>query len=313
VRCATSIFFDISDVDFGIGVPIVAISAPADGSTSVAGDLVTFTGTASDPEDGDLSASLSWTSSLDGSIGSGASFQTSGLSVGDHTITASATDSDVNTAIGAITIEVQPACVDLLDTDDYELDDEGWIDGASTCTTGTFIRGTPDLVVDGGITTQPDGAASGTFAWFTANNPGGVGTDDVDGGTCETLSPVVPVGAGSLVTVFVDYFHGQRDEGDDAEDGFSIELIDGDTDALLTTLVSIGDVSHNAVWTTVWAQHADAPTNVRLRVRATDGLAGGDLIEAGIDNVLICTGVDGSIFADGFESGDTMAWPNTVP
>ena len=311
VRCADSIFFDISDVDFGIGVPIVAITDPADGSISVSGDLVTFTGTASDPEDGDLSASLDWTSSLDGAIGTGASFGTSSLSVGTHTITASATDSDTNTNVATITIEVQPMCVDLLDTDDYELDDEGWIDGASTCTTGTFIRGTPDLVVDGGITTQPAGAAGGTFAWFTANNPGGVGVDDVDGGTCETLSPIVNVGAGSLVTVFVDYFHGQRDEGDDPADGFSIELIDI-TNNVLATVVSIGDVAHNAVWTTAWAQHAGAPADVRLRVRATDGPAAGDLVEAGIDNVLICTGVDSSIFLDGFESGNTSAWSITV-
>ncbi len=313
VRCAGNIFFDISDVDFGIGVPIVTITAPAGGSTSVEGDPVTFSGTASDPEDGDLSASLAWTSSLDGAIGGGASFMTSSLSVGTHTITASATDAAANTGIATIEIEVEPQCVDLLDTDDYEIDDEGWVDGASTCTTGTFIRGTPDLVVDGGITTQPDGAASGTFAWFTANNFGGVGTDDVDGGTCETLSPVVNVGAGSLVTVFTDYFHGQRDAGDDAEDGFSIELIDGATDALLATLVSIGDVSHNAVWDTAWAQHPNAPATVRLRVRATDGVGGGDLVEAGIDNVRICTGVTGSIFADGFESGNTSAWPVTVP
>ncbi len=313
VRCASSIFFDISDVSFGIGVPLVAISAPADGSTSVSGDAVTFTGTATDPEDGDISAGLSWTSSLDGAIGNGASFQTSALSLGSHTITASATDVDANTAMAAIIVHVQPECVDLIYDAGYEVDNDGWVDGASTCTTGTFIRGTPDLVTDGGIITQVGGAATGTFAWFTQNNAGGVGTDDVDGGTCETLSPAVNVGAGSLVTAFIDYYHGQRDGEDDAEDGFSIELIDGDTDALLTTLVSIGDEATNAVWATVWTQHAAAPANVRLRVRATDGLTGGDLIEAGLDNVRICTGVPGGIFQDGFESGDTSRWSSTIP
>ena len=58
-----------------------------------AGTSVSFSGSASDPEDGNLSGGLSWSSSLDGSIGSGASFSTSGLSVGSHTITASVTDS----------------------------------------------------------------------------------------------------------------------------------------------------------------------------------------------------------------------------
>ncbi len=313
VRCASNIFFDISDVDFGIGVPAVAITAPADGSTSTSGDAVTFTGTATDPEDGDLSAALSWTSSLDGPIGSGASFDISTLSLGSHTITASATDSDTNAVADDITVHVEPTCVGLVYLAGYEIDNDGWVDGASTCTTGTFIRGTPDEVIDGDVTTQAGGASEGTFAWFTQNNAGGAGTDDVDGGTCETLSPPVIVGSGRQVTAFVDYYHGQRDEGDDAEDGFSIEMIDGDTDALLTTLVSIGDVTNNAIWGTVWAQHEDAPGNVRLRVRATDGPSGGDLIEAGIDDVRICIGVQSSIFEDGFESGDTSAWSNTAP
>jgi hypothetical protein len=313
VRCATSIFFDISDVDFGVGVPQVAIAAPADGTTSTSGDPVAFTGSASDPEDGDLSASLAWISSLDGPIGSGASFNTSSLGLGTHVITATATDSDTNAVMDSITVHVEPACIDLIVEAGYEAGDEGWIDGASTCTTGTFLRGTPDEVVDGGTTTQPAGAASGTFAWFTQNNGGGVGTDDVDGGTCETLSPVVNVDPGSLVTVFVDYFHGQRDDGDDAADGFSIELVEGNTGVLLATVVSIGDVTHEAEWTGVWAQYPDAPASVRLVVQATDGVADGDLVEAGIDNVRICTGLPEGIFLDGFESGDTTAWTFSSP
>ncbi len=313
VRCASSIFFDISDTDFGIGVPTVSIAAPADGSTSVEGDVVTFIGAAADPEDGDLSAALAWTSSLDGPIGTGGTFNISTLSLGTHTITASVADSDTNAVATSITVNVQPACIGLLNTAGFELSNDGWIEGASTCTTGFFIRGTPDEVIDGGVTTQPDGAATGTFAWFTQNNDGGVGTDDVDGGTCETFSRSVKVGDGSDVTVFVDYFHGQRDEGDDPDDGFSIELLDTDTDAVLATVVSIGDVANNAVWSTAWAQHAGAPDNVRLRVRATDGPGGGDLVEAGLDNVQICIGDVGAIFADGFESGDTAAWTNTIP
>jgi len=40
---------------------------------------------------------------------------------------------------------------------------------------------------------------------------------------------------------------------------------------------------------------------VRLRVRATDGTADGDLIEGGIDNVRICVGSSSFIFGDSFE------------
>ncbi len=72
--------------------PSVTISAPADGSSSVEGSSISFAGSATDPEDGDLTANLSWSSNLDGAIGSGGSFSTV-LSVGIHTITASVTDS----------------------------------------------------------------------------------------------------------------------------------------------------------------------------------------------------------------------------
>jgi len=73
--------------------PTVTITAPANGASVAQGTSVTFTGTATDPEDGTISGSLTWTSSLNGIIGSGASFSTSTLSVGTHTVTASVTDS----------------------------------------------------------------------------------------------------------------------------------------------------------------------------------------------------------------------------
>jgi hypothetical protein len=75
------------------GVPIVAITAPPDGASVALGDPVTLTGTATDPEDGDLSASLSWMSDRDGALGTGPSVTRADLSLGLHVITASVTDS----------------------------------------------------------------------------------------------------------------------------------------------------------------------------------------------------------------------------
>ena len=89
--------------------PTVTITAPADGSTFVVGTSISFAGSASDVEDGNLSALLTWSSSLDGSIGSGASFSTAGLTVGTHTITASVVDSDSAPAFDSITLTVGPA------------------------------------------------------------------------------------------------------------------------------------------------------------------------------------------------------------
>ena len=90
----------------GNTAPSANISAPADSSSTDEGQSISFSGSASDAEDGDLSASLSWTSNLDGSIGSGGAFSNAGLSVGTHTVTASVTDSGGLSATDSISIVV---------------------------------------------------------------------------------------------------------------------------------------------------------------------------------------------------------------
>jgi hypothetical protein len=86
--------------------PSVTITSPTDGSTFNEEASIPFTGTASDVEDGDLTASLVWTSSLDGQIGTGGRFSAE-LSVGTHTVTASVTDSGGLTGSASITVTVQ--------------------------------------------------------------------------------------------------------------------------------------------------------------------------------------------------------------
>ena len=83
--------------------PTVTISTPSNNATSTAGDGVTFTAAATD-EGTDLSPSLAWNSSIDGPIGSGATFSTTTLSVGTHTVTASVVDS--GGAPGSDTVQV---------------------------------------------------------------------------------------------------------------------------------------------------------------------------------------------------------------
>ena len=72
--------------------PMVSIDSPADGSNFLKDDIITFSGTAADTQDGDLTPNLTWVSDRDGSIGSGGSFSTSDLSTDVHTITATAVD-----------------------------------------------------------------------------------------------------------------------------------------------------------------------------------------------------------------------------
>ena len=86
--------------------PEVEITAPTDGTFYYAGNDVQFEGNAQDIEDGDLSTSIVWVSSLDGEIGTGASFSTTDLSTGMHTITASVTDSGGSSGLAQIEIEI---------------------------------------------------------------------------------------------------------------------------------------------------------------------------------------------------------------
>ena len=85
--------------------PQVTINSPADGATYGSGASISFEGTATDNEDGVLTASLDWTSSIDGAIGTGGSFSTT-LSDGSHAITASVTDSGGKEGSASVSITV---------------------------------------------------------------------------------------------------------------------------------------------------------------------------------------------------------------
>jgi hypothetical protein len=87
--------------------PTVEITSPPDGARFDLGESISFAGSASDPEGGDLTASIAWSSSLDGVIGAGASFLAS-LSEGTHTVTARVVDSGGLEASRAITVIVSP-------------------------------------------------------------------------------------------------------------------------------------------------------------------------------------------------------------
>lgn len=71
--------------------PTVAISSPGNSTTITAGTSLTFSGSASDKEEGTLTSQLVWVSNIDGQIGVGGSFSRV-LSAGSHAITVSVTD-----------------------------------------------------------------------------------------------------------------------------------------------------------------------------------------------------------------------------
>ena len=155
----------------------------------------------------------------------------------------------------------------------------GWTNtGASTCSTGTYIAGTPTEQVNGGVTTQVGGdhtTGSGQALYSAANSS--AGSNDIDGGTCVAESPIYNVAAASDLSIW--YFHGQRDSGGDSGDFFNLELSTNGGSSW-TSIASNGDQTSNAVWSEATAA-IPAGASVKLRISAADGPATGDLVEAG--------------------------------
>jgi len=224
----------------------------------------------------------------------GTGFYSLQVPAGIYDVTASAAGYLPSTAPGLVANELdvvvqdfqllpESAC-DKVDFDDGSA--AGWTNSpASTCTTGSFVVATPTEVVDGGVTTQVGGDhTSGTGnAFFSAVNTA-AGTNDVDGGACIVESPIYPVAAPSSVSIW--YFHGQRDAGGDPGDHFLLELSTNGGSSW-TPLAAYGDETVNAAWTEATAS-VPAGANVKLRVDVADGTGGGDLIEAGVDDLWIC-------------------------
>lgn len=85
--------------------PTVAISSPSAGASFTKGTSISFGGSASDQQDGSLTAVLNWTSNVDGQIGTGGSFSRV-LSVGTHVISAGVIDSGGLSASNQATVTV---------------------------------------------------------------------------------------------------------------------------------------------------------------------------------------------------------------
>ncbi|NQV32074.1 MAG: hypothetical protein HQ515_05230 [Phycisphaeraceae bacterium] len=172
--------------------PFVSIISPADSSLVASGTSITFSGTASDTEDGVLTASLAWTSDIDGFLGIGGSFSKV-LNDGIHTITASVTDSGGKTGIASIVITVGtppsgPTTViansityalsgkkgrDLLITVSLVDNGDDPVDGSVSITISRdespVASGTSTTGSDGSVTFKLRNASSGTYTTDVTN------------------------------------------------------------------------------------------------------------------------------------------------
>ncbi len=139
--------------------PQAFIDAPDDGDVFIEGTTVTFEGHADDPEDGELAgASLFWTSSVDGSLGSGTQVDASGLSLGPHSIVLTAVDSQGEQGLASIEIEIAPVGTNL--PPDVEI--------TSPADNDSFVEG--DTIDFAGVAEDPeDGALSGSdLSWLSS-------------------------------------------------------------------------------------------------------------------------------------------------
>lgn len=97
--------------------PVAQITSPVAGTVFSQGTNISFTGIATDFEDGPLTGnSLQWSSNLNGNLGSGNSINTSSLSVGSHQVSLIATDSQNAKDTATIGLNVQALHTVLLKT-----------------------------------------------------------------------------------------------------------------------------------------------------------------------------------------------------
>jgi hypothetical protein len=85
--------------------PSITINAPANNAEFTNTDSIALQATATDLEDGDISASILWSSDIDGVLGTGGMLNTT-LSAGTHTITATTTDSGNFSANNSVVLTI---------------------------------------------------------------------------------------------------------------------------------------------------------------------------------------------------------------
>jgi hypothetical protein len=141
--------------------PSVTISSPANGSAHASGATITFTGSASDTQDGLLTSALAWTSNIDGAIGLGGSFSRV-LSAGTHTIKATAVDSGGLTTVRQVSVTVASS------------NTAPSVSISSPANGATFASGAV-VSFSGSASDAQDGSLTAALAW-TSNINGAIGT-----------------------------------------------------------------------------------------------------------------------------------------
>jgi Flp pilus assembly protein TadG len=181
-------------------VPVVTILTPANQEVFDLGAPIVFSATALDTEDGNLSAKIQWLSNLQSPnlIGAGATFTTTNLVVGTHTIRAEVKDSAGHTGFSTITIVVRQPVVcptggtlafvcsgttcdklawkfstlspSILNLDQIVVSWEN-TDNKPTLASLSWGGGTPDPILPSGNVNSSPITLSGNPLWYASFNP----------------------------------------------------------------------------------------------------------------------------------------------
>ncbi|MEQ1850953.1 MAG: PQQ-dependent sugar dehydrogenase, partial [Chthoniobacteraceae bacterium] len=175
----------------GNRAPTVTITAPANNAALTTSQMpVTLTATATDAEDGNLGASLSWSSSLDGPLGVGPSITVT-LSPGNHVLSARVFDSFGLPALASVNVTVTIVGNGVLVTSGLVTRLES--DLNVMIESGTTVAGWLDRSGFGN-----DVAANGSPQWGVELTPTGKPSVTLDGasGKLERTGPLggLPVG-----------------------------------------------------------------------------------------------------------------------
>jgi PKD repeat protein len=197
--------------------PTANITAPGDGATYASEASIDFSGTASDAEEGDLTAGLVWTSDLDGQIGTGGSFSAV-LSDGVHTITAEVTDSGGASGSDTVGVTVgSPPSVHV-----------GDLDGAGQQVRNKWEATVTITVHDQDHAPLANAAVAGT--WSAGATGGaecttdGSGTCSVSVGNLKLGVPSVTFTVDSVTTTGYSYAPAANHDPDGDSDGTSITV-----------------------------------------------------------------------------------------
>ncbi len=159
--------------------PVVSIDAPAQGTTVPGGTAVSFSATASDFEDGDLSHAISWSSDIDGALGSGPDISvvlSGGTPASSHIVTATVTDSASQPAQDAVTVHVD-------DTPVASAMSVADLDGSSSAARGGKWQASARITVHDDLG-EPVGGALVEGDWSAGASGSGSCTTDA-AGSCE--------------------------------------------------------------------------------------------------------------------------------